>query len=87
MVIVSTSSPLRRPGVRLAVGHIGAEPALADGDLALGDRIVAELLEQGGGGPASPLLGLGEDLQRLVEGDGEQLVLAVERPRSVPFLM
>ena len=60
---------LAQAGVGLAVGDVGAEPALADGHRALGHRVVAELLERLGRGAAAPLLGLGEDRQRLVEGD------------------
>src|SRR5581483_6429070 len=70
----------REGGVGLAVGDVGAEAALLDGDRLAADRVGAELLERrfGGGGAAAPL-GLGEDRQRAGEVDREQVRLRLER--------
>ena len=69
-------------GIRLAVGHVRAEPALLEDDRLPADRVVAELLQRRRGRSAAALFRLGELGQRLVEGDREQLLLAVERARS-----
>ena len=67
---------LAQRGVGLAVGDVGAEPALLDHDRLAGDRVGAELLERRlRRRAAAALLGLGEQRQRLVERDGEQLLL------------
>src|SRR5436305_8802108 len=50
--------PERR--VRLAIGHVGAEPALLEDDRLAADRIVAELLQRGCRFPAAALARLGE---------------------------
>ena len=77
-------APQRR--VELAVGHVRAEPALLDHHRLLGDRVRAHLPQRRGGGPALPGLGRGEQRQRLVQRDGEQLLLAVQRAEVVAAL-
>ena len=54
-------------GVRLAVGHVGAEAAVLEDDRLAADGVVAELLERRGGRPAAALAGLGELRERLFE--------------------
>src|SRR5690606_8752839 len=66
--------------VRLPVGDVGTEaPVLHHLRLAR-DRVVAQLLERRGrrGATTAERLGLGEDLHGLLEGDREELLLAVE---------
>src|SRR5699024_3537107 len=67
--------------VRGAVGDVRAEAAVLDHDRLLAGGIRAELLERGLGGGPAPGLGLGVDLLRLLQGDREDLVLALERAR------
>ena len=68
--------------VGLAVGDVHAELAVLGDDRALADRVGAELAQRALGGhvlaAAAEHLGLGEDPQRVVERDGEQLVLVLE---------
>ena len=76
---------LAQRGVVLAVGDVRAEAARLHHHRLAGDRVGAELLERRRGRGPAALLGLGVDRQRLVEGDGEQLVLDVSDRESVPF--
>ena len=67
---------LAQAGVGGAVGHVGAEAALLHDDGQVGGRVGAELAQRRCRRPAPALLGLGEERPRLVERDGEELVLA-----------
>ena len=64
-----------------AVGDVGAEASLLDGDRLLGRRVVAQLPQRRSGRGAAATLGLGVDGQRLVERRREQRLLGGERPR------
>src|SRR3954451_14199686 len=73
-------------GVRLPVGHVGAEPALLEDDRLAADGIVPELLEGRRRFAAAALARLGELEERLVERDREELLLALDRPRLLALL-
>ena len=67
--------------VRLAVGHVDAEPAVLGHDRTPAHRIVAELAQRRLRCPPAPVLpGLREQGERLVERDREELLLGVDRP-------
>ena len=68
-------------GVRLAVGHVRAEPALAQRHRLARRRVVAELAQRRRRGTPPPGLRLGEQRERLVERDGEQRRLVGQRAR------
>src|SRR6185312_9925895 len=72
---------LAQRGVGLAVGHVGAEPPVLDHHRLAAHRVVAQLAQRGrGGGPAAAArLGLREQRLRLVEGDGEHVLLGRQR--------
>src|SRR5215472_5914313 len=68
---------LAQRGVRLTVGHVGPEPALAQHDRLAGGRILAQLPQRrrrsGPRGPA-PWLRLRQQCRRLVQRDREHLL-------------
>src|SRR5699024_10051036 len=66
---------LAQGGVGGSVGDIGPEAAVLDHYLLARDRVLAELLQRRLRARAAPPLGLGIDLQRLLKGDGEDLLL------------
>ena len=69
--------------VGLAVGDVGAEPAVLDHHRLAGHRVVAELAQRRRGGrAAAALLGLGEDRGGLVQRDREQLLLGLDASAS-----
>src|SRR5687767_11366392 len=73
--------------VRLAVGDVGPEAALLEHDRLAGGWIRAELLQRRlRRGAATSFLWFREELERLVQGDREQLLLRLERPRLVALL-
>src|SRR5689334_17496607 len=69
--------------VRLAVGHVGAEPSVADRDRLFTRRVGAEFLEWSATRGATPTTArrLGEKRLHLVECDREELLLALQRAR------
>src|SRR5690606_31780589 len=67
--------------VVLAVGHVRTEATALDQHRLARLRIRSELFQRRGGGLPAPALGLGVDLQRLVQRDVEDLLLAGQRPR------
>ena len=85
-VISSTVSPARRLAfVSPSVTYGPKRPSLSD-DRLPAHRVVAELRERRRGGAAAALLRLGEQRERLVERDREQLLLGLERPRLLALL-
>src|SRR5699024_2350814 len=72
--------------VRRAVRDIRAEAPVLPADRLLRLRIITQLLERSRRRLAAALLGLRVDLQRLVERDVEDLLLALQRPRVRPLL-
>src|SRR5690606_17104222 len=72
--------------IRLAVGDVGAESAVAELDRLLAHWVDAELLHRCGGGTAAELLRLGVDPQRLFERDVEEPGLGVEAPGVAALL-
>src|SRR5918996_4126790 len=79
--------PPAQARVRLAVGHVRPEAAVADHDLPPGRRILAQLAERParGSSPAAARW-LSEELLGLVQRDREELLLALERARLGAFL-
>src|SRR5690606_34147816 len=69
---------LAQRGVGLPVGDVGAEPAVLDHHLLPGRRVGAEFAQRRGGGAAAALLGLGEELLGLLQGDREHLLLGLQ---------
>ena len=68
--------------VGLAVGDVGAEPAVLDHDrLAADTGSAPSSLQRRRRRGAAALLGLGVDRQRLLEGDVEELLLGRQRAR------
>src|SRR5699024_7157184 len=66
---------LAQGGIGGPVGDVGTESAVLDHHLLARDRVLAELLQRRLRARAAPPLGLGVDLQRLLKGDGEDLLL------------
>ena len=61
-----------------AVGDVGAEAAVLHHNLLFRNRVYAELSQRGLGCTASALLGLGINLQGLLQGNGENLVFGLQ---------
>ena len=68
-------------GVGRAVGDVRAEAAVLDHHREPGRRVVADLAQRRLDRAATALLGLREQRQRLLERDGEDLLLAAQRAR------
>ena len=83
MVSASTRLPAPQRRVGLAVGDVRAEPAVLDDQRLLGDRVVPSSRSGGAGGPAAAGLRRGEQRQRLLQGDREDLLLGLQRPGVV----
>ena len=68
--------------VGLAVGDVGAEPAVPEHDRLAGSGVVAELAQRRRGRARRPAPGfrLREQLPGLVQGDREHLLLGLQRP-------
>ena len=69
---------LAQRGVGGAVGHVGPESARAHHDRRRGLGVLAQLPERRRRARPAARLGLGEQSQRLVEGDRQQLLLGLE---------
>src|SRR5690606_12816982 len=72
--------------VDLAVGDIGAEAAVSHRDLLPGPGILTQVGQHRGPGLAAASRWFGEELKGLFDGDGEQLILALQAAAVLPAL-